>query len=158
MDMINTYLKESPFVAKQTPDNELAYEKLMDIRLKMVDLSYEIDRNHDAYMRFMCKTLESTDLKSKICKPMKPEEQHLVDLELMIMEQVQDWELDVGKATPESDWDKVQDMIVTLPDETTSTIRISAETQKRSWFGFCPVSMKIGSLKMCGGCKLVSCI
>jgi len=155
MDMINTYLKESPFVAKQTPDNELAYEKLMDIRLKMVDLSYEIDRNHDAYMRFMGKTLESTDLKSKICKPMKPEEQHLVDLELMIMEQVQDWELDVGKATPESDWDKVQDMIVTLPDETTSTIRISAETQKRSWFGFCPVSMKIGSLKMCGGCKLV---
>merc|ERR1719431_1384947 len=25
----------------------------------------------------------------------------------------------------------------------------------RSWFGFCPISMKIGSLKMCGGCKLV---
>ena len=44
MNMVNNYLKESPFVAKQTPDNELAYEKLMDVRLKMVDLSYEIDR------------------------------------------------------------------------------------------------------------------
>ena len=70
-------------------------------------------------------------------------------------EEVQDWELDVGKTTAESNWDKVQDMIVTLPDDTTSTIRISAEPQRRSWFGFCPISMKIGSLKMCGGCKLV---
>merc|ERR1711936_995811 len=135
MNMVNNYLKESPFVAKQTPENELAYEKLMDVRLKMVDLSYEIDRNHDAYMRFMGTTLNSLDL--------------------MIMEQVQDWELDVGKTTAESNWDKVQDMIVTLPDDTTSTIRISAEPQRRSWFGFCPISMKIGSLKMCGGCKLV---
>ena len=25
----------------------------------------------------------------------------------------------------------------------------------RSWFGLCPVSLKIGSLKMCSGCKLV---
>ena len=31
----------------------------------------------------------------------------------------------------------------------------SASSFSRSWFGFCPVSMKIGSLKMCGGCKLV---
>jgi len=156
MNIVNNYLKESPFVAKQTPDNELAYEKLMDIRLKMVDLSYEIDRNHDAYMRFMGTTLNSMDLKNKICKPLKLEERNLVDLELMIMEQVQDWELDVGKTTAESNWDKVQDMIVTLPDDTTSTIRISAEPQRRSWFGFCPISMKIGSLKMCGGCKLVT--
>merc|ERR1712130_1072299 len=155
MNIVNNYLKESPFVAKQTPDNELAYEKLMDIRLKVVDLSYEIDRNHDAYMRFMGTTLNSMDLKNKICKPLKLEERNLVDLELMIMEQVQDWELDVGKTTAESNWDKVQDMIVTLPDDTTSTIRISAEPQRRSWFGFCPISMKIGSLKMCGGCKLV---
>ena len=155
MNMVNNYLKESPFVAKQTPENELAYEKLMDVRLKMVDLSYEIDRNHDAYMRFMGTTLNSMDLKNKICKPLKLEERNLVDLELMIMEQVQDWELDVGKTTAESNWDKVQDMIVTLPDDTTSTIRISAEPQRRSWFGFCPISMKIGSLKMCGGCKLV---
>jgi len=155
MNMVNNYLKESPFVAKQTPENELAYEKLMDVRLKMVDLSYEIDRNHDAYMRFMGTTLNSMDLKNKICKTLKTEERNLVDLELMIMEQVQDWELDVGKTTAESNWDKVQDMIVTLPDDTTSTIRITAEPQRRSWFGLCPVSMKIGSLKMCGGCKLV---
>jgi len=155
MDSVNNYLKDSPFIAKQTPENELAYEKLMDVRLKMVDLSYEIDRNHDAYMRFMLTTLNSLDLKTKICKPLKLEERNLVDLELMIMEQVQDWELDVGKAEAESQWDKVQDMIVTLPDDSTSTIRISAEPQRRSWFGFCPISMKIGSLKMCGGCKLV---
>merc|ERR1712013_193803 len=155
MNMVNNYLKESPFVAKQTPENELAYEKLMDVRLKMVDLSYEIDRNHDAYMRFLQQTLNSPDLKNRITKPMKLQERHLVDLELMIMEQVADWELDVGKAEPESDWDKIQDLVITLPNDTTQTIRISAEPQRRSWFGFCPISMKIGSLKMCGGCKLV---
>lgn len=155
MDMVQDYLKESPFVAKQTPENETAYERLMDVRLKMVELSYEIDKNHDAYMRFMQQTLNSPDLKAKICKPMKLQEQHLVDLELMIMEQVADWELDIGKVEAESEWDKVQDMVVTLTNETTQTIRISAEPQRRSWFGFCPISMKIGSLKMCGGCKLV---
>eukprot|EP00090_Calanus_glacialis_P027047 TRINITY_DN4255_c0_g1_i1.p1 TRINITY_DN4255_c0_g1~~TRINITY_DN4255_c0_g1_i1.p1 ORF type:complete len:575 (-),score=153.79 TRINITY_DN4255_c0_g1_i1:116-1840(-) len=155
MDMVNEYLKESPFVAKQSTENETAYERLMDVRLKMVDLSYEIDRNHDAYMRFMQQTLNSPDLKERICKPIKLEERHLVDLELMIMEQVQDWELDIGKTEAESDWDKIQDLVVTLPNDTTQTIRISAEPQRRSWFGFCPISMKIGSLKMCGGCKLV---
>merc|ERR1719270_3296822 len=80
-------------------------------------------------MRFMGTTLNSMDLKNKICKTLKTEERNLVDLELMIMEQVQDWELDVGK--------------------TTAAIRITAEPQRRSWFGLCPVSMKIGSLKMC---------
>merc|ERR1712213_259149 len=110
MNLVNNYLKESPFVAKQTPENELAYEKLMDVRLKMVDLSYEIDRNHDAYMRFMGTTLNSMDLKNKICKTLKTEERNL-----------DDWELDVGKTTAESNWDKVQDMIVTLLDDTTST-------------------------------------
>jgi len=155
MDMVNNYLSESPFLAKQTPENETAYERLMDVRLKLVELSYEIDRNHDSYMRFMQQTLESPDLKNKICNVMKLEEKHLVDLELMIMEQVADWELDIGKVEAESQWDKVQDMVVTLPNQTTQTIRISAEPQRRSWFGFCPISMKIGSLKMCGGCKLV---
>merc|ERR1712128_296689 len=155
MDMVDAYLKESPFVAKQSTENETAYERLMDVRLKMVDLSYEIDRNHDSYMRFMQQTLNSPDLKNRICKPMKLEEKHLVDLELMIMEQVQDWELEIGKTEAESDWDKIQDLVVTLPNDTTQTIRISAEPQRRSWFGFCPISMKIGSLKMCGGCKLV---
>ena len=88
-------------------------------------------------------------------QPLRKEERNLIDLELMIMEQVQDWELDIGKVEAESDWDKVQDMVVTLPNDTTQTIRITAEPQKRSWFGLCPNSMKIGSLKMCGGCKMV---
>ena len=69
--MVNNYLKDSPFIAKQTPENETAYERLMDVRLKMVDLSYEIDRNHDAYMRFMQQTLNSPDLKNRICKVRK---------------------------------------------------------------------------------------
>jgi len=155
MDYVEQYLKESPFTAKQTQENEIAYERLMDVRLKLVDLSYEIDRNHDAYMRFMQQTLNSPDLKMRIGKPLKLEEQNLIDLELMIMEQVADWELDIGKVEPESNWEKVEDLVVTLPNDNTKTIRISSEPQKRSWFGFCPVSMKIGSLKMCGGCKLV---
>jgi hypothetical protein len=29
------------------------------------------------------------------------------------------------------------------------------ETDNRYWFGICPVSHKIGNLKMCGGCKMV---
>lgn len=91
----------------------------------------------------------------KMFQPLRKEERNLIDLELMIMEQVQDWELDIGKVEAESDWDKVQDMVVTLPNDTTQTIRITAEPQKRSWFGLCPNSMKIGSLKMCGGCKMV---
>ena len=53
MVMVNNYLSESPFRAKQTKENELAYEKLMDTRMKLYDLSYEIDRNHDSYMEFM---------------------------------------------------------------------------------------------------------
>ena len=65
---MNQYLQVSPFTAKQTPENEVAYERLMDVRLKLVDLSYEIDRNHDAYMRFMQQTLNSPDLKMRIGK------------------------------------------------------------------------------------------
>ena len=53
MAMVDNYLSESPFRAKQTKENELAYEKLMDTRMKLYELSYEIDRNHDAYMEFM---------------------------------------------------------------------------------------------------------
>ena len=70
--MVNNYLKVSPFVAQQTPENETAYERLMDLRLKLVDLSYEIDRNHDAYMRFMMQTLNSPDLKNRISKVHNP--------------------------------------------------------------------------------------
>ena len=40
----------------------------MDVRLKLVDLSFEIDKNHDAYMRFMQQALNSPDLKMRIGK------------------------------------------------------------------------------------------
>lgn len=35
IEAINAYLENSPFSAKQTPENERAYEKLMDLRMKM---------------------------------------------------------------------------------------------------------------------------
>ena len=68
MDLVNAYLQESPFTAKQSTENELAYERLMDVRLKLVELSYEIDKYHDSYMRFLTQTLDSPDLKNKIGK------------------------------------------------------------------------------------------
>ena len=34
-DSISEYLQDSPFTAKQTPENEEAYERLMDIRMKL---------------------------------------------------------------------------------------------------------------------------
>ena len=37
-----------------------------------------------------------------LIQPLRPEERNLIDLELMIMEQVADWELDVGKVEAES--------------------------------------------------------
>ena len=48
--------------------------------------------------------------------------------------------------------------MLSLPDGKTKTISISQEPQKRYWFGVCPVSSKIGNLKMCGGCKTVGYI
>ena len=71
MDLVNAYLQESPFTAKQSTENELAYERLMDVRLKLVELSYEIDKYHDSYMRFLTQTLDSPDLKNKIGKVRK---------------------------------------------------------------------------------------
>ena len=68
MDLVNAYLQDSPFTAKQSTENEIAYERLMDIRLKLVDLSYEIDKNHEPYMRFLTQTLNSPDLKNRIGK------------------------------------------------------------------------------------------
>ena len=68
MDMVNAYLQDSPFTAKQSTENEIAYERLMDLRLKLVDLSFEIDKNHDSYMRFLTQTLNSPDLKNRIGK------------------------------------------------------------------------------------------
>ena len=32
LDKVETYLSESPMTAKQTPENEEAYEQLMDVR------------------------------------------------------------------------------------------------------------------------------
>ena len=61
----------------------------------------------------------------------------------------------LGRMEQESGWDKPRKLVVTLPNGTTKTIGISQGTQKRYWFGICPVSSKIGNLKMCGGCKMV---
>ncbi len=35
IDLVNAYLSDSPFQAKQTKENELAYEKLMDVRMRL---------------------------------------------------------------------------------------------------------------------------
>ena len=35
IDSVKAYLQDSPFLAKQTPENEAAYERLMDIRCKL---------------------------------------------------------------------------------------------------------------------------
>ena len=69
--MVKAYLQDSPFTAKQSPENEIAYERLMDVRLKLVDLSFEIDKYHDSYMRFLTQTLNSPDLKNRIGKVKK---------------------------------------------------------------------------------------
>ena len=45
LDFVTTYLEESPFKAKQTPGNEIAYEKLMDVRVKLYVSATEV-RNH----------------------------------------------------------------------------------------------------------------
>ena len=35
LDLVKGYLQDSPFKAKQTPENETAYERLMDARCKL---------------------------------------------------------------------------------------------------------------------------
>ena len=52
-------------------------------------------------------------------------------------------------------WTKSHRMVLSLPDGKTKTVAISQAVAKRYWFGICPVSSKIGNLKMCGGCKWV---
>ena len=52
-------------------------------------------------------------------------------------------------------WDQTKRLVVTLPNGTTKTVGISQGAQKRYWFGVCPISSKIGNLKMCSGCKMV---
>ena len=50
-------------------------------------------------MDFMNQCLESPDLLERATAGIEIEEKHLIYLELMIMEQVEDWEMDVGKTT-----------------------------------------------------------
>lgn len=35
LSQVNEYLQVNPFTARQTPENEIAYERLMDVRLKL---------------------------------------------------------------------------------------------------------------------------
>ena len=63
------------------------------------ELSYEIDRHHDAYMEFMEQSLDKQDLLAQLGQGLRIEEKHLIYLELMIMEQVADWEVGTGKDT-----------------------------------------------------------
>lgn len=155
MEMVDAYLEENPFTAKQTPENEIAYERLMDVRMKLYELSYEIDKNHDSYMEFMQQCLDSPDLLDRVTEGLTNQEKHLINLELLIMEQVADWEVGTGRTDQESNWTKSKKMVVSLPDGKTRTIGISQEFECRYWFSICPVSHKIGNLKMCGGCKQV---
>ena len=53
-------------------------------------------------MDFMNQCLENSDLLAKATSGISVEEKHLIYLELMIMEQVEDWEVGVGKTEQES--------------------------------------------------------
>ena len=47
-------------------------------------------------MEFMEQTLDKPDLLAQVTQGLKLQEKHLVYLELMIMEQVADWEIGTG--------------------------------------------------------------
>ena len=50
IDSVKAYLQDSPFLAKQTPENEAAYERLMDIRCKLyVSKSLKTDNSTEIY-------------------------------------------------------------------------------------------------------------
>ena len=86
------------------------------------------------------------------------EEIHLIQLELMIIEQVSDWEAgnkSAGAEGANSDWTKPVTLIVTLPNGTMRTISFSQDHARRHWFAMCPVSSKIGELKLCAGCRVI---
>eukprot|EP00094_Tigriopus_californicus_P001703 TCALIF_01648-PA protein Name:"Protein of unknown function" AED:0.01 eAED:0.10 QI:51/0.5/0.66/1/1/1/3/0/582 len=163
IDKILDYLADDPFSAKQTANNEEAYEELMDVRMQLLDLSFEIDTHHNAYMEFMEQVLEAPDLLKQLTDGIPKEEKHLIHLELMIMEQVQDWEFGTGKVDQESgqsisEWTKEKRMVVTLPNGGTKTLTMTQVPHKRYWFGVCAVTSKIGNVKVCGGCKVVGYI
>ena len=51
IDSVKAYLQDSPFLAKQTPENEAAYERLMDIRCKLyVSKSSKTDNSTEIYI------------------------------------------------------------------------------------------------------------
>ena len=152
---IANYLSECPFTAKHTKANEEAYEELMDIRMQLLDLSREIDENHDGYMEYCRQTMDSPDLMDKLTRDLNEREKHLMQLELMILEQVSDWERDVGKDTTDPR-NKPKSLVVHLPNGATHTINLAQSTaQRRYWFGMCAVSSKIGEMRLCAGCKVV---
>ena len=53
-------------------------------------------------MDFMNQCLETPDLLERVTEGLCLEEKHLIYLELMIMEQVEDWEQGIGKTNQES--------------------------------------------------------
>ncbi|QQP39220.1 Putative LOC101449370, partial [Caligus rogercresseyi] len=117
-----------------------------------------IDQYHNAYMEFMHEVFDHPNLLDKITQGLSKEERHLVHLELLIMEQVEDWEIDIGKYDQESMWTKMKRMVVDLPNGKTTTIAMSQEPVKRYWFGMCPISSILGNMKLCSGCRVVGYI
>lgn len=58
-------------------------------------------------MELMEQTIESPDLMAKLTEGLPTHEKHLIHLELMIMEQVQDWEYGIGRTEqPSRKWNK----------------------------------------------------
>ncbi len=64
----------------------------MDTRMQLEALSYEIDQNKEQYMEFVQQTVDNQDMLDSLVRGATKEERHLVELELMILEQVADWE------------------------------------------------------------------
>ena len=64
----------------------------MDVRLRLEALSFEIDQSKAEYMGFVEQTMENPHLMERVTRGLTTEERHLVELELMILEQVADLE------------------------------------------------------------------
>ncbi len=64
----------------------------MDVRLRLEALSFEIDQSKAEYMGFVEQTMENPQLMERVTRGLTTEERHLVELELMILEQVADLE------------------------------------------------------------------
>ncbi len=59
-------------------------------------------------MEFMEQALDKPDLLEQVTEGLKLEEKHLIYIELMIMEQVADWEIGTGRMEQESS--KIEDI------------------------------------------------